>query len=222
MGRTRRTGWRNEIAVVGTGIAGNVIAYLLAGNHDLVVYEQNDYVGGHTNTVRVNSVDGPRDVDTGFIVFNEERYPNFVKLLRKLGVKSQPSSMSFGVHSEVDGFEYSNRIPLAQGRNALSTRFWRIVADVVRFNRASRRLLADADDSALLGPFLADQRYSREFIDDFLYPMGASIWSANPVQMREFPARFFAQFFANHRFLDFFGQPTWRVIRGGSRDTSKL
>ena len=206
-----------KIAVVGTGIAGNVAAHLLAGDHDLTVFEQNDYVGGHTNTVRVDAADGPHEVDTGFIVFNEERYPSFVKLLRKLDVPSQPSSMSFSVHSEVDGLEYSNRALFAQRRNAFKPQFWRMIADIVRFNKTSRKLLLDADDSVLLGPFLERNHYSRAFIEHFLYPMGAAIWSADPLQMREFPARFFAQFFTNHRFLDILGQPEWRVVRGGSK-----
>ncbi len=206
-----------KVAVVGTGIAGNVAAHLLAGDHDLTVFEQNDYVGGHTNTVRVDATDGPHEVDTGFIVFNEERYPGFVKLLRKLGVASQGSSMSFSVHSEVDGLEYSNRSLFAQRRNALQPAFFRMLGDIVRFNRSSRRLLLEADDSVLLGPFLEQHRYSRAFIEHFLYPMGAAIWSADPRRMREFPARFFAQFFDNHRFLDVFGQPEWRTIRGGSK-----
>ena len=127
-----------KIAVIGTGIAGNVAAHLLASDHDLTVFEQNDYVGGHTNTVRVDAADGPHDVDTGFIVFNEERYPSFVKLLRSLGVASQPSSMSFSVHSEVDGLEYSNKALFAQRRNALSPQFLRMITDIVRFNRSSR------------------------------------------------------------------------------------
>jgi predicted NAD/FAD-binding protein len=206
-----------KIAVVGTGIAGNVAAYLLAGDHDLTVFERNDYVGGHANTVRVDAADGPQEVDTGFIVFNEERYPSFVKLLRKLGVESQASSMSFSVSSEVDGLEYSNRSLFAQRRNAVRPSFLRMIADIVRFNRSSRKLLLETNDSVLLGSFLEENRYSRAFIEDFLYPMGAAIWSADPLHMREFPARFFAQFFSNHRFLDVFGQPEWRVIRGGSK-----
>ncbi len=206
-----------KIAVIGTGIAGNVAAYLLAGDHQLTVFEQNDYVGGHTNTVRAEAEDGPHDVDTGFIVYNEERYPSFTRLLRKLGVESQPSSMSFSVHSEVPGLEYSNRSLFARRRNALEPRFRRLIGDIVRFKEGSRRLLSDADDGVLLGPFLEKNRYSPAFIDYFLYPMAAAIWSADPLRMHEFPARFVARFFANHRFLDVFGQPEWRVIRGGSK-----
>ena len=205
-----------KIAIVGTGIAGNVASYLLAGDHDLTVFEQNDYVGGHTNTVRVDAADGTHSVDTGFIVFNEERYPNFTKLLGRLGVASQPSSMSFSVRCDDTGLEYSNLSLFAQRRNALKPGFYRMVADIVRFNKSSRELLLAADDSVLLGPFLDDNHYSSAFVERFLYPMGAAIWSADPLQMRQFPARFFAQFFTNHRFLDVFGQPPWRVIRGGS------
>lgn len=206
-----------KIAVVGTGIAGNVCAHLLAGEHALTVFEQNDYVGGHSNTVRVESGGRAHDIDTGFIVFNEERYPNFVRLLKKLDVGSQPSSMSFSVHSEADGLEYSNRALFAQRRNALRPRFWRMLAEIARFKIGARALLEDPDDSVLLGTFLAEHRYSRTFIEHFLYPMGAAIWSADPRQMEAFPARFFAQFFANHRFLDVLGQPEWRVVRGGSK-----
>ena len=205
-----------KLAVVGTGISGNVVAYLLARDHHLSVFERNDYVGGHTNTVRVDAADGPHEIDTGFIVFNEERYPSFVRLLRKLGVESQPTNMSFSVHSEVDGLEYSNRSLFAQRRNALRPRFWRMIADIVRFNESSRELLLGADDGVLLGPFLEANRFSQAFIEQFLYPMGAAIWSADPLRVRDLPARFFAQFFANHRVLDVFGQPQWRVIRGGS------
>lgn len=205
-----------KIAIVGTGIAANVAAYLLAGDHDLTIFEKNDYVGGHTNTIRVDTAEGTHRIDTGFIVFNEERYPNFVKLLRRLGVPSQASSMSFSVRCDDNGLEYSNRSLFAQKRNALSPRFYRLIADIVRFNKSSRALLLAGDDSVLLGPFLEEHRYSSDFVERFLYPMGASIWSADPLQMREFPARFFAQFFTNHRFLDIFGQPEWRVVQGGS------
>jgi predicted NAD/FAD-binding protein len=206
-----------KIAVVGTGIAGNVAAYLLARDHDLTVFEQNDYVGGHTNTVRVDAADGTHEVDTGFIVFNEERYPNFVRLLQTLGVQSQPTTMSFSVRSELEGLEYSNRSFFAQRRNALRPSFWRLISDIVRFRETSLRVLLAADDSLLLGRYLDEHHYSHAFVEHFLYPLGASIWSADPDQMRTFPARFLAQFFDNHRFLEVFGQPEWRVIRGGSR-----
>ena len=206
-----------KIAVVGTGIAGNVVAHLLASDHDLTVFEKNDYVGGHTNTVRVDAVDGPHWVDTGFIVFNEERYPNFVKLLGGVGVPTKASSMSFSVRRDDDGLEYSNRALLAQKRNAVSLRFYRMIADIVRFNRSARQMLLEADDNVTLGAFLEENRYSKAFVESFLFPMGAAIWSADPLQMREFPARFFAQFFTNHRFLDITGQPPWRVISGGSK-----
>ncbi len=207
-----------KIAVIGTGIAGNVAAYLLAKDHDLTVYEQNDYVGGHTNTVRIEGGNGPVDVDTGFIVYNEERYPRFTSLLRDLGVESQPSRMSFSVCSEVSGLEYSNRALFAQRRNAVDPRFWRMLADIVRFKRRSRRLLYGEEDGVLLGEFLERDRYSRAFTEHFLYPMAAAIWSADPQQLPAFPARFFAHFFHHHRFLDRRGQPSWRVIRGGSRN----
>jgi predicted NAD/FAD-binding protein len=205
-----------KLAVIGTGIAGNVASYLLSPDHEITVFEQNDYVGGHSNTVRVDAVDGPHAIDTGFIVFNEERYPQFTTLLRQLDVESNASSMSFSVRCDDNGLEYSNLSLFAQRRNVANPSFLRLLADIVRFNKSSRELLLRADDSVLLGSFLDEHSYSKPFVDRFLYPMGAAIWSADPKQMREFPARFFAQFFTNHRFLDIVGQPEWRVVRGGS------
>lgn len=206
-----------RVAVVGTGVAGNVAAYLLSGEHEVTVFEQNDYVGGHTNTVRVAADEGMLAIDTGFIVFNEERYPAFTRLLEKLGVASQPTAMSFSVRVEESGLEYSNRALFARRRNALTPSFYRMVADIVRFNRSARETLLDAGDDVLLGDYLDRGGYSRGFVEHFLYPMAAAIWSSDPRHMRSFPARFFARFFENHRFLDVFGQPQWRVVRGGSR-----
>ena len=125
--------------------------------------------------------------------------------------------MSFSVHSEVDGLEYSNRSLFAQRRNALRPEFLRLLADIIRFNRASRRFSSTPTTACCSDPSSSENRYSRAFIEHFLYPMGPPSGRPTLCQMREFPARFFAQFFTNHRFLDVFGQPEWRVIRGGSR-----
>lgn len=208
-----------RIAVIGTGISGTVAAYLLHQDHDLTVYEAGDYVGGHTHTLDVPLGERSYPVDTGFIVFNEPNYPNFVRLLRRLGVRWQPSTMAFSVRCERTGLEYRPSSPdtlFAQRRNLFRPWFWRMVRDVFRFRKESAALL-EGDDGRTLGQYLADGRYSRGFIDYFLVPMGSAIWSSDPERFREFPARTFVRFFENHGFLRVRGQPEWQVVCGGSR-----
>lgn len=209
-----------RIAIVGTGISGMVAAYLLCRKHDITVYEANDYVGGHTNTVEVES-DGRRlPVDTGFIVFNEPNYPNFTRLLKRLQVPSQPAPMSFSVRCEKTGLEYSptslNSL-LAQRRNLVKLAFWRMIFDVFRFRRESRELLEGADPSVTLQTYLNSRGYSKGFVDKFILPMGAAIWSADPERFRHVPAYYFVRFFTMHGFLNVRDQPQWQVVQGGSR-----
>jgi predicted NAD/FAD-binding protein len=186
-----------RIAIIGTGIAGMVAAYLLSDEHELVVYEAEDYVGGHTNTVDVS--------DTGFIVFNEKTYPNFVKLMKRLGVSWKPSNMSFSVQCKKTGLEFSpsslNSL-FIQRKNLLRPAFYRMVLDIFRFRRESEELLKSDDYTLTLEDFLAEKGFSRLFIEHFIIPMGEAIWSADPVQFNEFPALYFAQFFKNHGFLN--------------------
>lgn len=209
-----------KIAVVGTGIAGMVVAYLLNQEHDITVFEANDYIGGHTNTIDVEQDGATHAVDTGFIVYNDWTYPNFIKLLAGLGVASQPSSMSFSVRDEASGLEYNgttiNQL-FAQRRNLFRPSFYRMVFDILRFNREAKDLLETADDTMTLHDYLAANRYSVEFVKQYIIPMGAAIWSANPEQMREFPVRYFVQFFNNHGMLSVDNRPQWRVIKGGSK-----
>lgn len=209
-----------KIAIVGTGISGLVCAYLLHPEHEITVFEANDYVGGHTNTVEVEVGNTTYSVDTGFIVFNDRTYPHFVKLLKRLGVESQPSEMSFSVRCERTGLEYNgttlNRL-FAQRRNLLRPSFYRMLGDILRFNRESLALLDGNDPGPTLGEYLNDRRYSSQFCDHYIVPMGAAIWSADPDAMYRFPARFFVQFFRNHGMLSVNERPIWRVIKGGSR-----
>ena len=215
-----------RIAVVGTGIAGNVAAYHLNRHHDITVYEAGDYIGGHTNTVSVSTPNGELPVDTGFIVFNNRTYPNFIKLLDELGVPSQESEMSFSVRNDVARLEYNGSTLdglFAQRRNVFRPSFIRMIREILRFNREAPDLLDSEDTSMTLGRFLQDGRYSRDFIDHYLVPMGAAIWSAEPEMMRAMPAHFFVRFFVNHGLLSLDDRPVWRVIRGGSREyVSKL
>lgn len=204
-----------RVAVIGAGIAGNVAAWHLhREGHDIAVFEAHAHVGGHTHTHAVNGL----AVDTGFIVFNDRTYPHFVALLDELGVASQPSTMSFSVRNEASGLEYNGtRLStlFAQRRNLVRPSFYRMLAEIVRFNREAPRLLA-SPDSPTLGEYLAANKYSRAFIGDYLVPMGAAIWSTEPGLMFGFPARFFMRFLANHGMLSIDDRPQWRVIQGGS------
>lgn len=208
-----------KIAVVGTGIAGNVASYHLSREHDLVVYEAGDHVGGHTHTHRVEQAGRVYDVDTGFIVYNDWTYPNFIRLLDSLGVATQPSNMSFSVRDEASGLEYNGTTLdtlFAQRRNLLRPSFWRMIRDILRFNREAPALLAGTDEGPTLGDYLAEGGYSRQFVEHYIVPMGAAIWSTAPELVQRFPARFFVRFFHNHGMLSVDERPQWRVIRGGS------
>lgn len=209
-----------NIAVIGTGIAGMTAAYLLGRQHQLTVFEANDYVGGHTHTFDV-PVNGDRyAVDTGFIVFNERTYPNFLQLMQQLGIGWKKSNMSFSVQCARTGLEFSpgslNSL-FAQRKNLLRPSFYRMIADAFRFRRHSQELFeTDRRYETTLDEFLRGNGYSEAFIENFIIPMGEAIWSADPVKFREFPARYFAEFFKNHGFLNVKDQPQWLVIDGGS------
>ncbi len=207
-----------KIAIIGAGVSGLVCAHLLHAEHDLVVFEANDYPGGHSNTVDVETESGPLAVDTGFIVFNDRNYPNFERLLAVLGVPTQASTMSFGV-SDGKSFEYNGSSPnglFASRRHMISATFHRMVADLVRFNRDARTLL-ESDDDPPLREWLRAQRYSDAFIERLIVPQAAAVWSADPMQMWSFPARFLVEFFDNHGMLGFTRRPCWRTVTGGSR-----
>ena len=208
-----------KIAIIGGGISGLTTAHLLCGEHQITLFEANDYPGGHTNTLDVQHDGTSYAVDTGFIVFNERTYPNFIKLLQRLNVASQPSVMSFSAVCETTGLQYraSNLNSFfAQRRNLLNLPFWRMLLEIFRFNRSSAELYGSSDLSLTLGDYLRTHGYSQLFIDKFLIPMGAAIWSADPAQFLAFPAAAFVQFFTNHALLNAVDQPVWRVIAGGS------
>ena len=208
-----------KIAVIGTGIAGNVAAYHLAKEHEITVFEAAGYVGGHTNTVDVDYRRQSYAVDTGFIVFNDWTYPEFIGLMDELGVASQASSMSFSVSCEKTGFEYNGTTRnalFAQRSNLLRPSFYRMIGDILRFNREAPALLAGDDENTTLGEYLDAGGYTRRFVDHYIVPMGAAIWSADPQGLKDMPVRFFVQFFHNHGMLNIKNRPTWRVVKGGS------
>jgi len=206
-----------RIAIVGSGISGLVSALLLSREHDVTVYEAEDYIGGHTHTIPL-----PEEgvsVDTGFIVFNHENYPNFVKLLEKLDVVAKPSSMSFSVMNRRSGLEYgfaSLDALLAQRCNALRPSFWRMLWEIRRFRKEFDVLQREAREDQEIGAYLNEKGYSTAFVEDFLIPFGAAIWSAAPDQLNRFPLRTFVQFFLNHGFLDRSQLLQWFVVDGGS------
>lgn len=210
-----------RIAIIGAGISGMVTAYLLSPEHEVTVFEANDEIGGHTHTVDLEVAGRRYAVDTGFIVFNDKTYPNFIRLMDKLGVASQPSNMSFSLQCKKSGLVFSPSNPnalFAQRRNLLRPAFYRMLADARRFRRESLSLLDSPDDETTLAAYLEQNRYSPWFRNQFIIPMGSAIWSADPEKFQEFPARYFVEFFNNHGFLNVRNQPQWRVIKGGSRE----
>src|SRR5450755_2952503 len=212
-----------RIAIIGSGISGMVAAYHLSQGHAVTVYEAGSHVGGHTHTVDVEFAGRQYAIDTGFIVFNDWTYPNFISLLDELEVPWQPSDMSFSVRCGKTGLEYNGtslNSLFAQRRNLLRPSFLKMVVDILRFNREAPALLTNGYILSL-GDYLESQRFSRYFIENYIVPMGAAIWSSAPAEMLEFPARFFVEFFAKHGFLSVDNRPTWRVIRGGSREYVK-
>ncbi|MBD9414308.1 FAD-dependent oxidoreductase [Pseudomonas sp. PDM16] len=211
-----------KIAIVGSGISGLTCAYLLQRQHEVTVFEASDWIGGHTHTVDV-IVDGQRHaLDTGFIVFNDWTYPNFIRLLDQLGVASQATEMSFSVHDPVSGDEYNGNSLnslFARRRNLVSPVFWGMLRDILRFNRETPADLAQQRIAAhtTLGDYLQQRGYGERFIHHYIVPMGAAIWSMSLQDMLGFPLQFFIRFFENHGLLSVNDRPQWRVISGGSR-----
>lgn len=210
-----------KIAIIGSGIAGLTSAYLLNRRHDITVFEASDWIGGHTHTVDVE-VNGQRyAVDTGFIVFNDWTYPNFIRLLSQLGVGFKDTEMSFSVSDPLTGVEYNGHslnTLFAQRRNLFSPKFIGMVRDILRFNREAlldlnnQRIAADMT----LGDYLKANAYSERFIQHYIVPMGAAIWSMSLADMLGFPLQFFVRFFKNHGLLSVSDRPQWCVIDGGS------
>lgn len=216
---------KKKIAIIGSGISGLTAGFLLHRLHDITLFEAAPGLGGHTATVDVSHGGRNYAVDTGFIVFNDRTYPNFLKLLARIGVASQPAEMSFSVKSP-EGLEYNGHnldTLFAQRSNLLSPRFYRFVAEILRFNRLARAWLAGRSAigqmpaEQTLGEFLQTGGFSDYFARHYILPMGAAIWSSTLADMRAFPLGFFLRFFQNHGLLDVANRPQWYVILGGSR-----
>ncbi len=207
-----------KIAIIGSGISGLSCAHALASHHDITVFEAAGYVGGHTRTVGVEKEGEHSDVDTGFIVFNDRTYPNFMQLMDSLGVRYQPTEMSFSVKNRDGDIEYNghslNRL-FAQRINLVRPRFLSMVADIVRFNREVKAA-AGEDRYRTIGEFLERKNYSQTFTDNYLLPMVSAIWSMGLESCMDFPLDFFVRFFDNHGLLNLVDRPQWYTIKGGS------
>ncbi|MEP1215990.1 MAG: FAD-dependent oxidoreductase [Marinobacter sp.] len=212
---------RQRIAVIGAGVSGLTTAWLLSEKYDVELFEAGSYAGGHTNTESVKAGGRQWPVNTGFIVFNDWTYPNFIKLMDRLGVQSEVSDMSFSVDCHSSGLQYNGtslNTLFAQRSNLLNLPFLRMIREILRFNKESRADLAAGTigDEESLGEYLNRNGYSRYFRKYYIVPMGAAIWSAPEIVLEQFPIRFFLQFFNNHGMLSVDDRPTWRVISGGS------
>lgn len=222
-----------RIAIIGSGIAGNTLALHLYKTHDITVYEANSHIGGHTHTHNIEIDQQKYSVDTGFIVFNDRTYPEFIQLLEQYKVAWQPSHMSFSVRCEATGLEYNGTTLnslFAQRSNLFKPSFYQMIRDILRFNKTSLELLdlnikghnikghnnKDYGDEISMGNYLKLNNYGQRFINQYIIPMGAAIWSTDATQMLQFPARFFVRFFHHHGMLSVNNRPQWRTITGGS------
>ena len=207
-----------NIAVVGSGIGALSCAWLLSRKHRVTLYEKGERLGGHANTVSVRTPQGEVDVDTGFIVFNDATYPNFIALLEHLGVGNRATDMSFAVSLDQGRYEYSAPALFAQKRNALNPRFWSMLGEILRFYRtAPAQLAALTDPDLTLGGYLKREGFSEAFRDEHLLPMAAAIWSSPAHTLLDYPAESFIRFCGNHGLLKLVGRPQWRTVAGGSR-----
>lgn len=208
-----------KIAVVGSGIAGLGAAWLLSRKHEVVLFEKESRIGGHTHTHRVEQAGKQYSVDTGFIVHNPLNYPLLTRMFDELGVESQPTTMGFSVQDARSGLEYNAttlNAMFCQRRNLLSPKFIRMVGEILRFYRECAALLREPGDGPTLGQYLRENRYSTLFIEDHLIPMASALWSSPSGTILEFPAKYLVRFMDNHRMLQVSDRPQWRVVQGGS------
>lgn len=210
-----------KVAVIGSGISGNTLAYLLNKNHDVTLYEKEKRIGGHSHTHSIVINNRKINVDTGFIVFNKKTYPLFTSLLDNLGVKYENSNMSFSVFSKKNNFEYNGtslNSLFSQRKNILNFKFIRMIFEILKFNKEAIKLKSK---TILLNQYLKKNNYSEYFCDNYILPMGAAIWSSDIKTILNFPAHFFISFFKNHGMLSINDRPQWLTIKGGSQEYVK-
>jgi len=210
-----------KIAIIGSGISGLTAAYLLNKAHEVHVFEKAERIGGHTATKNVALEGRQYSIDTGFIVYNDWTYPNFIRLMDELNIASQDTSMGFSVSAHEGAYEYSGdsiNTLFAQRANLLNVKHWMMLKDIVRFNKSAINDLESGkvQPGMTLGEYLTENQYSQQFINYYLVPMGCAIWSSSTQMMLDFPLLFFVQFFKNHGLLSINNRPQWKVIKGGS------
>jgi len=207
-----------KIAIIGSGISGNTLAYHLNSNHQITLFESNSRVGGHSHTHKIEIFNQKLNVDTGFIVFNKKTYPHFLNLLHELKVPYENSAMSFSVKDSQKDFEYNGtnlNTLFAQRKNFISPTFYKMIKEILRFNKNSTLLLKNNEEISL-GEYLDREAYSDFFKKYYILPMGSAIWSSDVKTMMTFPAKFFVRFFDNHGMLNINDRPQWLTITGGS------
>ncbi|GAB2997350.1 NAD(P)/FAD-dependent oxidoreductase [Psychrosphaera aestuarii] len=211
-----------KVAIIGSGISGLTSAYLINQKHDIQVFEVNDYIGGHTATIDFQLDNQDYSIDTGFIVFNDKTYPNFLKLLKQININKQATEMSFSVTNPVSGLEYNGNnlnTLFAQRSNIFKPKFWSLISQILKFNKLCKKLY---DENAIpekqtLGEFLQINSFNEYFNQNYILPMAAAIWSSSLNQVKQFELSFFIRFFYNHGLLNIQDRPQWYVIPGGSR-----
>jgi uncharacterized protein len=210
-----------RIAVIGSGISGLVTSYLLSERYEVSLFEANDYLGGHTNTVSVAIEGEQHAIDTGFIVFNKRTYPNFCQLIEKLNVPIQLSEMSFSYRSMIRDFEYNGHnlnTLFSDRKNLFKPSFYRFIKEIISFNDDAKKFLAENNTTDIsIKTFLECHQYSAQFIECYLIPMMSAIWSKNKEDTLNCSAHFIFQFYANHGLLDLYNRPPWYVIAQGSK-----
>lgn len=214
-----------NIAVIGSGVSGMIAAKILSRKHRVTLYEADNYPGGHVNTIDVVEGNTIFPVDTGFIVFNEVNYPNLCRLFDMLDIKSRNSDMSFSVKCQKTGLEYNgtsvNKI-FAQRKNLISPSFLRMLKEILHFHKASKRdLNGDLSDDVSVQEYVTRAGFSKKFVNHYLLPLGAALWSCDLRTFSAFPMRFVIEFLSNHRMLQVEGRPQWKTVVGGSREYVK-
>ncbi len=211
---------RDTVAVIGGGVAGIVAAHLLQKTHQVTLFEQGNYLGGHTHTITIpDGADAGTPVDTGFIVFNEATYPRFIDFLAELGVPSRLTEMSFGFHCQETGLVYAGNDLnglFSQRLNLLRPRFYRFLLEIGRFCRQAKVDVETQKELGSLAEYVRRHRFLPFMVDNYLKPMAAAIWSTPTAEVTAFPARSFLLFFRNHGLLDLWNRPAWRTVTGGS------
>ena len=207
-----------NIAIIGSGVSGLVSSLILSRKHNVTIFEKNSYLGGHVHTHKLNDVNGAFNVDSGFIVYNENTYPNFIKLMKILDVDTQNTSMGFSYTDDND-FEYSGNSfssLFAKKSNLVNFSFYRFIYNILKFNKIALRDMDNLDVQIKLIDYLKNNKISNSLIEKYIIPMGSAIWSTDPKTMKDMPAKFFIRFFKNHGLLDVRNRPQWKVIKNGS------